>query len=75
MPQGDTVNNTLTSCTIRGNLENVTKVAYITSAPISVMAGAPNFEYTSDGRIKPVTDAELRDISYLQSIGFAIGSE
>lgn len=75
MPQGDTINNSLTSCTIRGNLQNVTKTTFSSSNPISVMTGAPNFSWSSGGRIKPVTDAQMRDIAYLQEIGFAIGSE
>lgn len=75
LPQGDTINNTISSCTIRGNLEHVTKVSSTTSNPISVMTGAPNFAWSSGGRIKPVTDAQMRDIAYLESIGFAIGSE
>lgn len=64
------------NCTIRGNLSNVSAFKYSSSdTNFSVVDGtdAPNFPTSS--WMKKVTDAQMRDAAYLQSIGFVIGTE
>ena len=71
------INASMTACTIRGNLDSCTGADWQTSNSFSVLnsTSAPNYVYNSGYAIKLVTDAQMRDISYLNSIGFRIGSE
>lgn len=64
------------NCTIRGNLSNISSFRYSSSdTNFSVVnsTDAPNFPTSS--WMKKVTDAQMRDAAYLQSIGFVIGTE
>lgn len=64
--------------TIRGNLQNVTASSGTLDRnrafDVINAASAPNFP-ASTSYILRVTDAQMRDAAYLQSIGFVIGTE
>ena len=67
------------NCTLRGNMQSVNTV-YPTNATkqsgFSVIAGvADDFPTSNTSDLVCVTDAQLKDINYLHSIGFAIGEE
>ena len=76
-PLANSISTAMQNCTVRGNMPNVTasssSSAYNPFSVISATA-APNFPESS-GYIKKVTDAQMRDAAYLQSIGFVIGTE
>ena len=64
------------SCTLRGNLQNVTSIHFDTSNNVSVYNAedAPNASVSgnSAARLIGVTDEQMKSAAYLQSIGFVI---
>lgn len=70
--------NKLTNCTIRGNLQSLTSSAASSAASnFNVITGVSDSfpTYAESGVLVKVTDAQMRDAAYLQSIGFQIGSD
>lgn len=70
-----------TSCTIRGEMTGVTSILFpegISDQSVICMDSMDNLDIETiaeEQRKWLVTDAQLRDIEYLHSIGFVIGSE
>lgn len=70
--------NYLYNCTIRGNLQSLTSSAASSAARnFNVITGVSDSfpTYAESGVLVKVTDAQMRDAAYLQSIGFQIGSD
>jgi hypothetical protein len=70
--------NNLTNCTIRGNLQSLESSAASSAASnFNVITGVSDSfpTYAESGVLVKVTDAQMRDAAYLQSIGFQIGDE
>lgn len=70
--------NYLYNCTIRGNLQSLTSSAASSAASnFNVITGVSDSfpTYAESGVLVKVTDAQMRDAAYLQSIGFQIGSD
>lgn len=70
--------NNLTNCTIRGNLQSLTSSAASSAArDFNVITGVSESfpTYAEGGILVKVSDAQMRDAAYLQSIGFQIGSD
>lgn len=70
--------NNLTNCTIRGNLQSLTSSAASSAASnFNVITGVSDSfpTYAEFGILVKVSDAQMRDAEYLQSIGFQIGSD
>ena len=70
--------NYLYNCTIRGNLQSLTSSAASSAArDFNVITGVSDSfpTYAEGGILVKVTDAQMRDAAYLQSIGFQIGSD
>ena len=68
----------LYNCTIRGNLQSLTSSAASSAArDFNVITGVSDSfpTYAEGGILVKVTDAQMRDAAYLQSIGFQIGSD
>ena len=68
----------LTNCTIRGDLQSLTSSAASSAArDFNVITGVSDSfpDYAESGVLVKVTDAQMRDAAYLQSIGFQIGSD
>lgn len=68
----------LYNCTIRGNLQSLTSSAASSAASnFNVITGVSDSfpTYAESGVLVKVTDAQMRDAAYLQSIGFQIGSD
>ena len=68
----------LTNCTIRGNLQSLTSSAASSAErDFNVITGVSDSfpTYAEGGILVKVTDAQMRDAAYLQSIGFQIGSD
>lgn len=75
-PLATSISTAMQNCTVRGNMPNVTASSSSSAyTPFSVISAdsAPNFPANS-GYLKKVTDAQMRDAAYLQSIGFVIGT-
>lgn len=70
--------NQLLNCTIRGNLQSLTSSAASSAArDFNVITGVSESfpTYAEGGILVKVSDAQMRDAAYLQSIGFQIGDE
>lgn len=70
--------NTLSNCTIRGNLQSLTSSEASSAASnFNVITGVSDSfpDYAESGVLVKVTDAQMRDAEYLESIGFQIGSD
>lgn len=70
--------NLLFNCTIRGNLQSLTSSAASSAASdFNVITGVSDSfpTYAESGVLVKVSDAQMRDAEYLQSIGFQIGSD
>lgn len=70
--------NQLSNCTIRGNLQSLTSSAASSAERnFNVITGVSDSfpTYAESGVLVKVTDAQMRDAAYLQSIGFQIGSD
>jgi len=70
--------NNLTNCTIRGNLQSLESSAASSAArDFNVITGVSESfpTYAEGGILVKVSDAQMRDAAYLQSIGFQIGSD
>lgn len=70
----------VSSCTIRGNMQNVTQINAEGATAVSVYSTAdmPNASVSQswgDAPLIGVTDAQMKSAEYLRSIGFLIGSE
>lgn len=67
----------LYNCTIRGNLQSLTSsAASQAERDFNVITGVSDSfpTYADSGMLVKVSDAQMRDVEYLQSIGFQIGS-
>lgn len=70
--------NYLYNCTIRGNLQSLTSsAASQAERDFNVITGVSDSypTYAEGGMLVKVSDAQMRDVEYLQSIGFQIGSD
>lgn len=70
----------VSSCTIRGNMQNVTQIQAEGTTAVSVYSAddMPNASVSQgwgDPPLVGVTDAQMKSAEYLRSIGFLIGSE
>lgn len=68
----------LSNCTIRGNLQSLTSSAASSAERyFNVITGVSESfpTYAEGGILVKVSDAQMRDAEYLQSIGFQIGSD
>lgn len=68
----------LYNCTIRGNLQSLTSSAASSAASnFNVITGVSDSfpTYAEGGVLIQVSDAQMRDATYLASIGFQIGSD
>ena len=75
-PLATTINNQLYNCIIRGNMQALTSVKYSSERRnISVIDSDNAPLFASQQNIVAATDAQMKDINYLNSIGFQIGSD